>query len=411
MTDIDPLAVPLPRGTEVTVRVDRHVGERVVPRGAMGRVVSCESGSIEVEIVGVGPVTYLREELVPRKQGLVRYAQRRDDAWHALAPCIVIDAVVGSRAWGLASSESDTDRRGVFVLPFAWTIGLVEPPHDIVSEGGSQSYWEIDKTVRQALRADPNTLEMLFAAEHAVDALGCELLEAREAFVSLEIYASFGRYALSQLDRLEHNQRLADHRHLVVEWLRDRPTLDLDTVAERLAVAAHVVAPTEHDAVRRARDYVKQLYRSMYDRGMLTARNWAALVAFARDDAADFELPRDLRPKNAYNLIRLLDLAIHWLVTGEARLRVSDDLRPTLLAIKGGEVPMSDVMRLARAMTPRLERARGASRLPRHPDIARAETIIRRARETAARRHLAADPGPWGRDAPAPPVPHFEASP
>src|SRR5262249_13802166 len=162
-------------------------------------------------------------------------------------------------------------RRGVFVLPFAWTTGLVDPPLDLIADEGSRSYWEIGKAVRQAVRADPNTLEMLFAADAGAvkDDLGAELVAARGAFVSVEIYGSFGRCALSQLERLEHNQRLADHRAMVLAWLRADPDLDLDQVAARLAQSAKVVAPTAADAVVRARDYLKQLYRSLYHPGPL----------------------------------------------------------------------------------------------------------------------------------------------
>ena len=57
---------------------------------------------------------------------------------------------MGSRAWGLAGEGSDTDRRGVFALPFPWTTGLAEPPRDLVSADGSTSYWEVEKAIRQA---------------------------------------------------------------------------------------------------------------------------------------------------------------------------------------------------------------------------------------------------------------------
>jgi len=411
--DVDRLTVPLPAGTEVTTRVDRLAGERVVTRGAVGRVAALDGDWVDVEVVGVGRLRYRRDEVTPRKQGLLRYARRREDAWAHLAPCIVIDAVVGSRAWGLADDSSDEDHRGVFVLPFPWTTGLVEPPGDLASADGSRAYWELGKTIRQAMRADPNTLEMLFAADTAAvrDPLGAELIAARDAFVSTEIYGSFGRYALSQLERLEHNQRLADHRAILLDWLRADPGLSLDAVAVRLADAAHIVAPSREDAVLRARDYVKQLYRSMYDQGLLPAREWSALVELARTAGADFDLPRDLRPKNAYNLIRLLDLAIRWLQGAAPSLRVPDALRPMLLAIKRGEVPIDDVLAEARAMTPRLEAARAASPLPPRADVARADALLRAARAEAARRHLAAVPGPWGADAAPPPVARFDELP
>jgi len=399
IADLDPTAVPLPAGTEVTTRVDRVVDGEVRPQGASARVTQIDGDHVEVVFLDGKRGRYLRVEVTPRKLGVARYAQRRAAAWEQLGPCIAIDTLVGSRAWGVAHEGSDEDRRGVFVLPLSWTTGLVEPPLDLVSLDGSQSYWEIGKAIRQALRADPNTLEMLFAEPRVIDPIGEALVAMRTGFLSQEIYGSFGRYALSQLDRLEHNQRLAEHRVIVIGWLRDDPSLELDAAAERLADAARIEAPTRADAVMRARDYIKQLYRSMYDQGLIGANDWLSLRAAA---ATELELPRDLRPKNAYNLIRLLDLAIRWLSGEEPHVRVSDAIRPTLLSIKGGELPMSDVMALARELTPRLEAARQTSPLPRYADVAAADRVLRAARAEAARRSVERAPGPWGLDAPEP---------
>ena len=405
LRDLDPTSVQLPIGTEVVTRVDRTVGGALRPLGAGGRVASVDGDRVEVSFVDGVRATYLRAELVPRKLGVVRYAHRRVAAWDALRPCVVVDAVVGSRAWGVAGEDSDEDHRGVFVLPAPWTAGLVDPPLDLVSADGSHNYWEIGKAIRQALRADPNTLELLFASPRAVDPLGAPLLAIRDAFLSQEIYGSFGRYALSQLDRFEHNQRLADHRAAVIEWLRANPALGLDAAAERLADVARVEAPTRADAVLRARDYLKQLYRSMYDQGLIAANDWVSLRVAARTELA---LPRDLRPKNAYNLIRLLDLAVRWLRGEPPDVRASDAIRPTLLAIKAGELPIADVLELARSLTPRLEAARAASPLPRHPDVGAADRVLRAARLEAARRCVAGEPGPWGTDAPEPPEAVFD---
>jgi len=89
-------------------------------------------------------------------------------------------------------------------------------------------------------------------------------------------------------------------------------------------------------------------------------------------------------------------------------VRVSDELRPTLIAIKRGEVEMSEVMRLAQAMVPRLEAARETSPLPPYADVARAERVLRAVRDEAARRWLNRDAGPWGAGAPAPPEASFD---
>lgn len=404
LADLDPQAVALPHGTEVVTRVDRVVGERRVPQGTVGRVVKIDGDALDVAIVGIGTLRYGRRELSPRRAGQVLYAQRRERAWEALLPCVVLDATVGSRAWGLAGESSDDDRRGVFAHPLSWTLGLVAPPEDLVREDGSATYWSYGKAIRQALRADPNTLEALFVSGIEVkDPLGAWILAERDAFVSTEIYGSFGRYALGQLRRLEQGQRLAAHRATVLEWLRDAPGLSLDALATRLARISPRAAPSEADAVHQAKQYVKQLYRSLFDQGLLEAADLASLARFAREEAAELELPRELRPKNAYNLLRLIATATRWLREGTPTFEVEGDLRARLLAVKQGEVSIEAVVAEAEAMTPALEAARHASPLPARPDVARADALLRRIGEEVARRWTAREPGPFGAAAPAVP--------
>jgi hypothetical protein len=151
-----------------------------------------------------------------------------------------------------------------------------------VSADGSAIYWAVGKALRQALRADPNTLEMLFLpGATPCDPIGEWLLDARDAFVSIEIYGTFGRYALGQLRRLEQGLRLAEHRSVVLDWLREDPELTLDMLAKKLADVSIRIAPTEADRIHQAKQYVKQLYRSMHDQGLLDANEFLALVRFA----------------------------------------------------------------------------------------------------------------------------------
>jgi hypothetical protein len=291
--------------------------------------------------------------------------------------------------------------RGAFVLPFGWTLGLGDPPRDLVSTDGSATYWEAGKAVRQALRADPNTLELLFVpSARAKDEMGEWLLAERDAFVSIEIYGSFGRYALSQLKRLVQTRRLAEHRELVLAWLREDPAPTLDQVAARLAQVSPRAAPTEADRVLQAKDYVKQLYRSLHDQGLLEHKDFPSLVRFARKDAEGLDLPRDLRPKNAYNLVRLIGTAIGWLRTGAPTFEATGAFRDLLLSIKKGQISLEETLHEAETRARELEEARKESRLPPHPDVSRADAVLRRIGEEAARRALSGEPGPFGRDAP-----------
>ena len=392
---IDRTRVPLPIGTRVTTRVERLLGERRIPQGAVGRVVGQDDSSVEVELADGTLVSYLRTDLVPTKLGQMRFAVRREAAWQALLPCAVLETQVGSHAWGLADESSDVDRRGIFVLPFGWTISLVEPPRELVSTDGSVTYWEIDKAIGQALRADPNTLETLFLpSAQSLDPMGEWLLEARDAFVSQDIYGSFGRYAISQLEKLRQSLRLAEHRESVLTWLREEPLASLDHIAARLAERARIEAPSERDRLLRAKSYLKQLYGSLYDRGLLGARDFTALVRYAQTGEADLEIPRQLRPKNAYNLLRLIATANAWLERGRPDFEMRGALRDRLLAIKRGEVPLDDIIAEAEAMMPALDAARAHSALPRRPDVTRVDELLRRIRSESARRHFAGDPGP-----------------
>ncbi len=411
LAPIDPRAVPLPHGTEVTTRVERLAGNQRIPQGVVGRVVAIREDGLDVLVTGVGVVKYARDELLPRRPGQVRFAGQRAADWDALRPCVVLEATVGSRAWGLADDASDTDLRGVFVLPFPWTTGITDPPHTLTSADGSATYWEHRKAVDQAIRADPNTLELLFVrTARAMDPIGQWILDARDAFVSAELFGSFGRYAVSQLGKLARSARLAEHRGLVLDWLREEPAPDLDDVAARLAALSPRLARTEADAVLAAKEYLKQLYRSLFDQGLLDANDFGALVRYARGGGNEPEPARELRPKNAYNLLRLIHVATGWLRDGRPELEMGGAVRDRLLTIKRGEVSLDEVLAEAERLVPGLEAARDATPLPKRPDLARADALLHQVGQEVARRWVHRVPGPFGTAAPPPPPPLEEAT-
>jgi len=91
--------------------------------------------------------------------------------------------------------------------------------------------------------------------------------------------------------------------------------------------------------------------------------------------------------------------------TGRVAAGDGDRLEVVLL---DGRMEMPDVLALARELTPKLEAARQASRLPKHGDIRRAEHLLRAVRDEAARRWLARAPGPWGAGAAPAPEARFD---
>ncbi|MFE4050926.1 DNA polymerase beta superfamily protein [Streptomyces sp. YIM B13518] len=116
--------------------------------------------------------------------------------------------VMGSRAFGLATEGSDTDRRGVFLAPTPLFWLFEKPPTHVEGPAEEQFSWELERFCELALRANPNILECLHSplVEHA-DATGRELLSLRGAFLSRRVHETFTRYAHGQRRRLEADVR------------------------------------------------------------------------------------------------------------------------------------------------------------------------------------------------------------
>ncbi|MFI6286180.1 DNA polymerase beta superfamily protein [Streptomyces sp. NPDC051018] len=111
----------------------------------------------------------------------------------------VYSCVMGSRAFGLATSDSDTDRRGVFLAPTPLYWRFEKPPTHVEGPADEQFSWELERFCSLALGANPNILECLASpVVERIDDTGRELLSLREAFLSREVHRTFVRYAESQ---------------------------------------------------------------------------------------------------------------------------------------------------------------------------------------------------------------------
>lgn len=125
-----------------------------------------------------------------------------------LEPLIIYRCVIGSRAYGLDTDESDTDRRGVYLAPAELQWSLFGAPEQFEDNTAQSCYWELQKFLNMALRANPNILECLYSpiVEKTTD-LGTELIAVRESFLSQMIFQTFNGYAMSQFKKIEQDLR------------------------------------------------------------------------------------------------------------------------------------------------------------------------------------------------------------
>ncbi|MBW8482277.1 nucleotidyltransferase domain-containing protein [Actinomadura parmotrematis] len=178
----------------------------------------------------------------------------------------VLAVVAGSRAYGLATALSDTDRRGVYAAPAALFWRLDKPPAHIEGPLDEQFSWEIERFCELALKGNPTILECLWSPlVERVAPTGEELLAIRGAFLSRLVHRTFGGYADAQFRKIEQDLRnqgeirwkhamhmlrlLASGRHLLETG---EPLVHVGDLSERLLAVRRGDVPWDEVAAWRA---------------------------------------------------------------------------------------------------------------------------------------------------------------
>lgn len=203
----------LPVGTAIVALVDVRLasGRAAHPRGTAGLIVKSPSDTehnYRVKFPGGDEVTLARRDM--EALSIYNSPGYTGDplAGHDLNRHIIYRCIVGSRAYGLERDSSDTDRRGIYLPPAAMHWSIYGVPEQLENEERQECYWELEKFLRLALKANPNVLEALHSplVEHA-DETAQELLAAKGAFVSKLVYQTFNGYAMSQFKKMEQDLR------------------------------------------------------------------------------------------------------------------------------------------------------------------------------------------------------------
>ena len=121
---------------------------------------------------------------------------------------IIFRCVVGSRAYGLDTNDSDTDRRGFYLPPADLQWSLAGVPEQLENDEQQEVYWELGKFIKLALKANPGILDCLYSPliEHTTELAG-ELLSMRDVFLSKLVYQTYNGYVLSHFKRMEQDVR------------------------------------------------------------------------------------------------------------------------------------------------------------------------------------------------------------
>ena len=379
---LDEKRVVLPKGTRVVLRIDLTGEDGYRHKTASLAVVrDVIHNTYHLETPSGRRLSAQRDQLTPQRHDLLADLGQRQWDYRRVEDQVIYAAVVGSQAWGLANASSDEDIRGCFVAPFEDTAGLWDMPGTVQDPSGEVAYWEVGKFVEQGLRGDANTLETLWSPLHKqVTRLGEELLSRRQLFVSMNILGSFGRYAQSQFKKIERSLE----RDNAVRGLIDE--IDRGRIADVGAALNFFQRLAPDLSEPEARKTLQSVCRSLFDRGLLNGANFAELSRAVVAGRAAQLAPPPYRPKNAYNLLRLLHSCIHWLQTGKPLIQVEGPLRTRLLQIKEQEVPVAEVVQEAKSISDTLDAEAETTMLPERPDYEAADAFLKMCRREQARR-------------------------
>ncbi len=114
---------------------------------------------------------------------------------------LVFEAITGSKAYGLHTPTSDTDIRGVYVVPKELFFSL-EHPEQVANETNDIVYYELRRFVELLGRNNPNIMEMLAVPEHCVLTRN-KLMDVLkpQLFISQLCKKTFANYAFTQIKK------------------------------------------------------------------------------------------------------------------------------------------------------------------------------------------------------------------
>ena len=337
---------------------------------------------------------------------------------------ILFECISGSRAYGTDLPSSDTDIKGVFILPKAQFYGL-DYIEQVSSEKNDEVYYELRRFGELLYKNNPGILEMLASPADCI--LYCHLLFEpflRESFLSRLCKETFAGFAFAQVKKARGlNKKI----NVPMPPARKTPLDFCFVAAQQGAVPLlHWLAQQawrQEDCGLVAIPNMRDLYGLYHDpTGQLgfsgiakkeTANEvalssipkgmaQAALMSFNKDaysmhcrDYREYQTWQEQRneeryrntlahgknydAKNMMHTIRLLDMAAEILAHGALQVRRPN--REQLLAIRSGTFDYDTLMEMAETRLAQIEQLYKTSRLPEQPDKWRIEKLLVAVRE------------------------------
>lgn len=263
----------------------------------------------------------------------------------------ILKVVVGSQAYGFATPESDTDIKGVAIVPdLGYYYGFnkhfeqyeEKDPNDL-------AIYDIRKFFSLARAVNPSIIEMLYIdkPEHIlkITDAGKDLKFIRDQFLSMKVRHSYSGYAISQLKKIKTHRRWLlspiDHKPTRSEFELSEKQDEIISFSQlqamnKLINDGSVVEVHALELIRKENSYRNALNEyNQYE-------NWKATRNPKR---AALEAKYGYDCKSAVHLYRLMKQGLEILETGKVIVDRPD--AKEMLAIRNGEWSYEKVLAIS----------------------------------------------------------------
>jgi uncharacterized protein len=196
-------------GTQIVTTVDLATANGAIPSGSVGVVVRAPEDlthAYRIRFVDGAEASVHRDQLTM----LAHHAEGGlgEPPSCDLFARVIFRCVIGSQAYGLANEDSDVDRRGIFLPSARQHWSLFGVPQQVENHATQEAYWEIQKFLVLALKANPNVLECLYTPMvETATPLAQKLLAMRSCFLSKLAHQTYNGYVLSQFAKMQADVR------------------------------------------------------------------------------------------------------------------------------------------------------------------------------------------------------------
>lgn len=267
---------------------------------------------------------------------------------------LLLKVRAGSRSHGLANETSDEDSRGV-CLPLPRFLYGLSHFEQWESVGGDHVVYSLAKFVRLALDGNPNIIETFYVEPEDrlyLHPLAIPLVNGRDRFLSRNVGAKFGRYAIGQLQKIERHHR----------WMTQQPPEK--PAPEQFGAVSGENSPKfpDHGAERAYRAAAKH------------HRDYQEWRRNRNPRRAELEARYGYDTKHAMHLCRLLKMGVEILRDGEVHVKRADGA--WLRSVREGALTYRELLDWVAQAEAELAEAERATTLPDKPDLEWAETQV-----------------------------------